>query len=224
MIPARKGLSALVLAGWALPCLYLALFPETGVQLFFGSMGAIYGLAAVALVARWFWARWFAVGVSWWGAFTGGSLMFFTGVGAFLVLFTLSHLAVIGLLHAREVRVDYEGQPGWRERWKLDDRGASRIGGMVTNLGTLLPFVAFYAFGPAGVAAGPTVAMVLAALGAVAILRMRTWGLFAVAGAGVVLAATAGAGCFGTGAVAVGALLALSTVRFAPDVARWLRA
>lgn len=218
----RKLLSALILALWAGPCVFLALYPDSGVQAFFGSLGAIYGLAFAGIVGNWFWARWFAVGVGWWGAFAGSSLMLSSGIGWFLILFTLTHLGVVGLLHNAEVAAAYEGRPDWRAKWNLDDRGAARVGGLVTNLGTLLPFAAFYAFFLRGMAVEGVLAMGVAAAGLAAIVRMRTWGLFAIAASGALLFASAAEGG-GDGARLVGVLLALTTLRFAPDVVRWFR-
>lgn len=220
---ARTLSSAVILLGWAVPCIWLAFMPDTGVQAFFGSLGAIY-LAAVAGVAlRWFWARWFAVGVGWWGAMAGGSLMLMTGVSAFLVAFTMSHFALVVLLSGAEMVRAYEGREDWRKKYQLDERGVSRIGGLVTNLGTLLPFAAFYAFFPRGTDASAPFALLLAGIGTIAVLRMRTWGLFAIAAGGIGIAVAAGDGIAGVGTALVGAMLALSVARFLPDVVRWFR-
>jgi hypothetical protein len=221
-VVARKLSSASILAGWAALCIWLAFIPETGVQAFFGSLGAIYLAACLGVMFRWFWARWFAIGVGWWGAMAGGSLMLMTGISSFLVAFTLSHFAVVVLLHGPAVVGAYEGRSDWREKYRLDERGVARIGGLVTNLGTLLPFAAFYAFFPRGTDTAAPVAALLLGLGTLAVLRMRTWGLFAIAAGGITLASAAGDGVVGLGTILVGALLALSVARFVPDIARFL--
>lgn len=220
---ARKLSSAGILLGWAVPCVWLALLPETGVQAFFASLAAIYLAGAAGVLLRWFWARWFGVGVAWWGAMAGGSLMLMTGVSLFLIAFTLSHFVVVMLLSGAEMVAAYEGREDWRKKYALDERGVARVGSLVTNLGTLLPFAAFYAFFPRGADVGGPVGLALAAIGTIAILRMRTWGLFAIAAGGVTLASAAGEGATGIGTALVGALLVLSVGRFLPDVVRWLR-
>lgn len=223
----RKAVSASVLALWAVPFAVLATLPETGVQAFFGSMAALYALGFLAVVASWFWGRWFAQGLGWWGLMAGISLMFMGGVHPILLAFTVSHGAVLALMRGPELVMQYEGNPRWREKWQLDERAVHRIGGLVTNLGSLLPMIAFYAFFPRGGGAGESVALVLAAAGLVGVVRMRTWGLLAIAASGVVLVSSAatssvcGGGFVG---VAIGALLILATLRFSPYVVRWFRA
>ena len=223
LVIARKLSSAGILIGWAIPCIWLAFLPETGVQAFFASLAAIYLAGAAGVALRWFWARWFGVGVAWWGAMAGASLMLMTGVSFFLIAFTLSHFAVVMLLSGAEMVAAYEGREDWRKKHGLDERGVARIGSLVTNLGTLLPFAAFYAFFPRGADVGGPVGLALATIGAIAILRMRTWGLFAIFAGGVALATAAGDGVTGIGTALVGALLALSVGRFLPDIVRYLQ-
>jgi len=222
----RKAVSAIALAFWGLACLLIALFPDTGVQAFFGSLAALYGAAVFGLVAGYFWARWFARGLGWWGAGAGVMLMLGTGPGTFLIVFTLTHVAVILLLRGPAVAAYYDAREDWRHRFSLDDDAVEKIGGTVTNLGTLLPYAAFYAFFPRGGALA-VAGLLLAAAGTVGILRMRSWGLLAVAAGGVTLLLSgpfaAGASCGGSGAIVVGSLLTLSVMRFAPHVVRWFR-
>lgn len=219
----RKAVSASIFALWGVPFTLLALLPETGVQAFFGSLAALYVMGFAGIVAGWFWGRWFAQGLGWWGVMAGISLMLMGGIANVLVVFTLSHVAVVVLMRGETLVAQYEGRPAWREKWNLDDRAVARIGGLVTNLGSLLPMIAFYAFFPRGAGAGEAVALVLAAAGTIGLLRMRTWGLLAVAASGVVLIASASGGCGLSFARVVGVLVLLATLRFAPYVGRWFR-
>jgi len=99
----RKAVSASALALWAVPFAVLATLPETGVQAFFASLAIVYGLGFVAIVSPWFWGRWFAQGLGWWGLMAGISLMFMGGVHPILVAFTVSHGAIVGLMRGPEL-------------------------------------------------------------------------------------------------------------------------
>jgi hypothetical protein len=216
----RIAVSAAVLVAWGLLFGGLALVPDTGVQAFFASLAVLYGVAFFGVIARQFWARWFARGLGWWGALSGAMFMIVTGVGTVLVAFALSHAAVLWLLHGDAVATRYDGQERWREH--LDDAAQRRIAGLFSNLGTALPYVAFYVFFPrqAGVAA--LAALALAGAGLVGLSRMRTWGLIAVMGAAVALGVSS-FGREGVGGLALAALLAVGVVGFVPAMVRFLR-
>jgi hypothetical protein len=219
----RIAVSTLVLAAYGVLSLVIALAPDTGVAAFFGSLAAIYAVGVVGLLGRFFWARWFARGVGMWGAFAGAFLMLSTGVGLVLVAFTASHGAVALLLMGEGVAARYDARADWRERWNLDERNAARIADLVTNMGSLLPWVAFYAFFPRMGGAATIVAMALATAGLGGILRMRTWGVLAVAAAAVTLAGAAILSATGWGALFVAGLLGVALSPFARPVVRFMR-
>ena len=151
-------------------------------------VGLTYLTAFVALAAGWFWGRWFASGIGWSGAMMAG-------IGATQPGAPLEILAFIGGLHAlvivmlmgQKLAARYDLQPGWRQRFGMDEFGVARLGKAVTRAGAALPGLIFMAFAPRQ-SAGSWVALLaagLAVLGVAGLVRLRAWSLFALAGAAV---------------------------------------
>ena len=147
------------------------------------------------------------------------ALLFFGGAHAILC---------VALAGAGAASV-YDGRKDWRERFRLDDNGVNRLGKAVTRAGASLPYLIM-----AGLAPKPAPEWVLGAiaiaggvLGIRGLLRMRTWGLFALAGAGI--AALGIQPAFVSGEVWVfpwmgTALCAAAVAPFVPAMVRMLRA
>jgi hypothetical protein len=141
----------------------------------------------------------------------------------------------------------YDMQEAWRTRYKMDEFGVARLQKTVTRTAASLPGLIIWALGPkeeALVAAGALTATLLAAAGLRGLIRVRSWGVVALAGAGVLAAGVAGAGALfartcpgmvrgstvsvlsGLDCVAAPlavALLAAAVLPFAGGIARFLR-
>jgi hypothetical protein len=79
----------------------------------------------------------------------------------------------------------------------MDEFGVARLQKTVTRTAASLPGLIIWALGPKEeglVAAGALTAMLLAVAGLRGLIRMRSWGVVALAGAGVLAAGVAGAG------------------------------
>lgn len=151
-------------------------------------LGGCYLIAFAAVVSPWFWGRWYAAGLSWSGALIGGVSLIMLGWSWPLALYAGLHGAALLCLSGKSMSGDYELQTAWRERFKMDDLGVSRLGKTVTRSAASLPSVVLWALGPKDPGQGlATVGGLLAVTGVVfgfrALVRLRTWGLFAVAAA-----------------------------------------
>ena len=99
-----------------------------------------------------------------------------------MILFILiTHGLAAFFLWGESMAALFDGQTAWREKLSMDDSAVSRLGNAVTRLGVSLPLVLIWALAPkAGrMAIGAAAAVMLAAAG---VLRLRTWGLFAMLG------------------------------------------
>jgi hypothetical protein len=155
---------------------------------FFG-LAACYLLSFLALASEWFWARWFASGLGWFGAMTGLFLMVQPETPeeakVFMGIFGGLHALIVVMLMGKKMAARYEMQPGWRERFGMDDYGVTRLGKAVTRASCALPGLLLWALGPRngqGMLLGASV--VLGVVGLTGLLRLRTWGLLALGGAG----------------------------------------
>jgi len=114
----------------------------------FAAIAGVYGLAFFALVAGYFWARWYAVGVGLYGVITAGVGMWQLGTEPVLVFLGGTHLAATLLLWGNAMSAPYDGQTAWREKLHMDDNAVQRLGRSVIRAGVSLPFVLLYALAP----------------------------------------------------------------------------
>jgi len=72
LVGERRALAAVVFVFWSMIYLVLALAEAAGPQMgrVLYALAGVYGMAFFALVAGYFWARWFAVGLSLYGVLT----------------------------------------------------------------------------------------------------------------------------------------------------------
>ena len=236
LVGERRALAAAVLAFYGF--LYILnglLAPDEWRAAFLGLAGA-YGLGFFSVVAGYFWARWYAIGLGLSGVIVSTIAMWQVGPEPMLVFYGATHLSVTLLLWGDAVAGAFDGQLGWRERFHLDESATHRLGRAVIRVGVSLPFVLLYALAPReGASLEALVVLGLAGAGTWALVRMRTWGLLALAGAAglTALAATQhevaalsdGVGVNLAGCAAAASLMLFAALApFAGPVARWLRA
>jgi hypothetical protein len=159
------------------------------------ALAGVYGLAFFALVAGYFWARWYAVGVGLYGLITAAVGMWQIGPEPILVFIGGTHLLATASLWGNAMSASYDGQTAWREKLHMDEHAVQRLGRSVIRAGVSLPMVLLYALMPKP---GSTelvlslAALVLVGLGFRAMIKLRTWGVLAVGAAGGLLLAAAG--------------------------------
>lgn len=149
----------------------------------FAALGGLYGLSFFSVAANWFWARWFAVGLGYsgltvalWGMFTQRA------IDPVMLFYGATHGAIALFLQGSKLAAEYEGKPGWRERFRLDDNGVNKVRQTVTRAASSLPTLILLALAPREGAEG---LLVVAGVGLLGVLLLRTWGVLLLLGAGV---------------------------------------
>jgi len=196
LVGERRALSAVIFAFYFLVYLIIGmqgLVPDL-VKAFY-ALAFVYGLAFFALVAGYFWARWYSVGVGLYGVITTAVGIWQLGAEPVLLFVGGTHLAATLMLWGHAMSEGYDGQTAWRERFHMDDNAVQRLGRSVIRAGVSLPMVLLYALAPkpgAAELAVSGVALLLAAFGLRGLVRMRTWGVLALGAAGALLVTLAG--------------------------------
>lgn len=190
------------------------------------AIAALYGVGVIALVFGWFWGRWYARGLGYWGIVVGLLFMWQLGLENFLLIWAGSNAAVSILLSGEAVASAFDGRADWRRRFHLDDNGVERLGKSVTRAGMSLPWLLLYVLIPRPSEAAVAIPLILASAGMVGLLRARVWGLFAL---GAASATTTVQLAFAPGptplvGVLAAALLAAAVVPFARPMLARLRA
>ena len=158
----------------------------------FSAMLLVYGTAFFGVAAEWFWGRWFAIGLGYWGLTMAG--MAFVSLRQLpppLLFFGLSHGLVSICLLGDKMAAAFEAKPGWKERWKLDDEGVLRVRKSVTRAASSLPALIMFALAPREAEGIARYALpVFAVVGLSGLLTRRTFGVLALAAGGVLGIAT----------------------------------
>jgi hypothetical protein len=195
LVGERRALSAVVFAFWFLMYLLNAVMgPPQLANVFYGFAG-VYGLAFFSLVAGYFWARWYSVGVGLFGIILGAVGLWQIGPDEQILFIGGTHLLAVGCLWGSAMAEGYDGQTAWREKLHMDEHAVQRLGRSVIRAGVSLPFVLLYAFAPRTGGTEAIVALAalaLAGLGFRALIRLRTWGVLAIGAAGGLMLAMAG--------------------------------
>ncbi|MEZ4359379.1 MAG: hypothetical protein R3B48_04305 [Kofleriaceae bacterium] len=185
------------------------------------AMAIVYGLGFFSVVAGYFWARWYAIGIGLFGTLSAAVGIWQLGPEPIFLIFGGVHLGVVLALSGQAMREPFEDQPSWRARFHMDDHGVHRLGRSVVRASIGLPFVLLYALAPKPGSALVALAAVLTVGGLAGVVRLRAWGALALGGAaGAALAAA----CFGSFGIAPAAVvLTTAAAPFAGPVARALR-
>ncbi len=235
LVGERRALAAAVLAFWTLLYGFFAfsrIVPELTPAL--GALAGVYGVAFFSLVAGYFWARWFAVGVALYGVITAAVGIWQVGPEPVVLFIGGTHLAAAAMLWGDAMSVPFDGQTAWRTKFHMDDHAVQRLGKSVIRAGVSLPFVLLYALAPKPddsmlTTLGAVGVLVLATLGLRGLVQLKTWGVLALGAAGALLVAVAGVHLakHGIGAAAIkpalaGGLLVAATAPFASSMLRIL--
>ena len=230
LVGERRALAAAILAFYALVYAAFAILGLVGpMSNALYALAFSYGLAFFGLVAGYFWARWFAVGVALFGVIQGALGIWQVGTEPVVIFLAATHIFATAALWGTAMAVPYDGQSAWREKFHMDDNAVQRLGRSVMRAGVSLPFILLYAFAPKPDAASFVAAvgaMLLATGGFRALVQLKTWGVLALAGAGVVLASVAGVhaaeGWISIPPIAASLLLFAATAPYAAPIVRSL--
>lgn len=171
--------------------LLVAMAPPPGWAACFSALAGVYALGFLSLVAGYFWARWYCIGLGMSGLISAAISMFQVGLEPALVFYGGTHAILAAGLWGRGMAERFDGRAEWRARFHMDEGASNRLGKAVIRAGISLPYIVMYALAPReGAANLALVAGAAAGLAGIwALLRMRTWGVLAMAaGAAGILA------------------------------------
>jgi hypothetical protein len=229
LVGTRRALALVILGFVWTTFAWLGLVAPPEVRALFLGLAATYALGFVAVGAGYFWGRWYANGLGWSGAWSLLAVLQVDDPRPVLVWAGI-HIAVLLLLAGDPMVGAYEGRADWRERLRVKEENVKKIGAAVTTVASLLPMLVGQLLGQTSVVAALT--MGVAALGLFWLLRMRTAGLFALAGAGALALASGNAVQVSVGdhfvamqslAPVVAAGLAVPLLLFSGGIVRFLR-
>lgn len=224
LVGERKAIVASVLIFFTLFFLLVALQGPSIAQRMFLALACVYGMSFFAVVANYFWGRWYAIGIGIFG-FVLAAMSAFQEKGIDYPQMVLggAHLAILLFMSGEAMAKAFEGKPEWRARLHMDENAVNRLGSSVIRAGFGLPVILVVAFAPKQPNGFALAAALLAAAGFSGLVRLRTWGVLALGGAAIATAAAAVA----TGAlvlVPAAGMMAAAVVPFLKPLARALRA
>jgi len=224
LVGERRAIAAAVISFYGFIYLLLGFSapPEWAAAL--TAIAALYGVAFFGVVAGWFWGRWYAQGIGYWGLVTGVLGMWQIGPEPILVFLTASHGVIALLLSGESMAAGFDGRNDWRSKFHLDDLGVNRLGKSVVRAAMSLPILLMWALAPTQPnQLAAFVPLALGTAGVWALLRMRTWGLLALGSSAVVVASQSTmTNHVAPMALAAAALLASAVVPFARPMVRVL--
>jgi hypothetical protein len=230
----RRALAAAIMVFYFLfyaVIAYAGLVPEFTKA--FVAIAGVYGLAFFSLVAGYFWARWYAVGVGLYGVITAGVGMWQIGAEPVLLFVGGTHLAATFFLWGHAMSEPYDGQSAWREKFHMDESAVQKLGRSVIRAGVSLPFILLYAFAPKPDGASMIFALgafVLVAVGLRGLVQLKTWGVLALGAAGALTLTMVGGdiATYGLGPTAMspgmlgGGMLVAAVAPFFAPIARFV--
>jgi MFS family permease len=226
----RRAVSALSLSFFAVLYLFLSLNAPEGWGRAFAALSLCYLVAFFSVVAGWFWGRWFATGLGWSGLMVAGISLVMIGWAPALAIYGALHALIVLPLSGKSMAAQYDLQEGWRQKYRMDELGVARLRKTITRSAASLPSLILWALGPKE---GQGMLFSLAALGLTivglsGVVRLRTWGWLAVAGATVMAFGSDNLFSLSTSDIAgphlATALLAAAVVPFVMPAVRYVRA
>ncbi len=193
LVGERKALAAAILAFYGFLFLIVAMAPPPGWRACFAALGLVYGTGFFALVAGYFWARWFAIGLGISGLISAGVSIFQVGPEPVLLFYGGTHALVSLVLWGGAMARAFDGRKEWRERFHLDEAATHRLGKAIIRVGISLPYVVMYALAPREEAAAAILAGgagLLAVIALFGLVRLRGYSVLALAGAAVLTVAS----------------------------------
>jgi hypothetical protein len=190
---ARRAVAALVLSLFVSLYLMVALNAPPGWGPAIGGLAGCYLIAFLGVAAEWFWGRWFAAGLGWSGVMVAVASLVMMGWTPVLAIYGGLHAIVVVMLMGRKMVARYDMQEAWRQRYGMDEFGVARLRKTVTRAAASLPSLILWALGPKDpgqgmlLAGASIVTALLAVAGLRGVIRMRSWGLLAMAASSLLL-------------------------------------
>jgi hypothetical protein len=193
LVSLRRSVASLMFAFNAMLWLVNALVGPPDFLPVTAAMTAVYVIGYFAVSADWFWGRWFGMGLCYFGSLYLVALLQSPEYAVFLGILGGSHVLALLCLYGSTMASCYEGSPEWRLAFNVDEDTARRLGRSVQSAATTIPILILQLLGPRPESSMLVLlALGLALTGLFGLLRLRTWALLALAGAGISLAGTLG--------------------------------
>ncbi|MBI4510089.1 MAG: hypothetical protein HY698_10680 [Deltaproteobacteria bacterium] len=228
LVGERKACAAVVLSFFGSLFLLNAILGPDPPAPMFGALALAYLAGFFGLVAGWFWSRWYCLGLGVSGLIMAAMMAWQVGAEPFVLIWGGAHLVVALSLVGKGPASLFDGRKDWRERYRMDENGANRLGKSIMRAGASIPYLILGGLAPRedGLVL-PLVALLIGAAGLWAVVRLRTWGLVAMAAAAITASfAALGSSWGGLPALAVPAgimFLAGAVLPFAAPMWRALR-
>jgi len=174
LVGERRAIAAAVLSFFMLQFIVGGLLGDEQLRWVQLALGAAYLVAFTGVVAGWFWARWYTLGLTFSGLVLAVMIAWKIGVDINFYIIGGGHLALgIGLL-GTESATFFEGRKDWRERWHMDQNAVNRLGKAVMRAGASLPYLIVAGLMPrqGGMVFG-VLALSLGLVGLSGVVRMR---------------------------------------------------
>ena len=173
----RKALSLFILSLFTCYFLLLCLVVRSELPEWFPAFTAMFAMYAITffgVAAGWFWGRWVAIGLGYWGATIAmWGVVSARSLEPALVILGVSHALFALLLSGKSMAAHYEGRLEWRARFHLDEEGVSRLRKTVTRTASSMPALVLFALAPRQDAGGAAL-LACAAIGLSMLLVGRT--------------------------------------------------
>jgi hypothetical protein len=232
----RRAIAAAVLAFYAFLYLLSTLNPPgPGWEKALTAMTGVYAIGFLGVVAGYFWARWYTIGLGLSGVITTAVSIWQMGPEPIFLFYGGTHGAIALAMWGEGMSRAFDGREEWRARFHMDESATHRLGRAVIRIGISLPYILLYALAPRPDSFGEELLAIatlgLAGAGTWAMFRLRTWGLVALTGATALLAVGAASGDLGVATVgpfavpmAIGAIaLGAAVLPFARPVVDYVR-
>jgi hypothetical protein len=197
----RKAVALLCMGFFSTLFFMIALSARTEIPEFFpmfAAMTLLYVTAFMGVAAEWFWGRWFATGLGYWGVtMTIMTIVTTRSAPTQIIVFGVMHGLMSVLLQGEKMAALFDAKPEWREKWKLDEQGVIRVRKSVTRAASSLPALILFALAPRqdqslyGLASFDAITLTLVGLVVVSLVSLlvsrRTWAVLMLGASGVAL-------------------------------------
>lgn len=232
LVGERKACAAAVMAFYGTIYLLNALVGPPAFMPMLVGMALAYMTGFFGLVAGYFWARWYTLGIAISGVIIAIMLWWQIGFETIVIIIGATHGLAALALAGTALQPSFDGRKDWREKYRLDDNGANRLGKAIMRAGASLPYLIMAGLAPRqGQGMGMLALVCALGLGVVglhALIKLRTWGVLALA-AGALFVAAGQAETSSLSMVPMpviplgGALLLAAAAPFAAPIGRALR-